>query len=58
MKNQQLLKIFLVLILSTAYIFSFSHFGASAYEQLTHVGEFGENTKIGSLDVSEKIKKK
>lgn len=55
--NQQLLKIFLVLILSTVYIFSFSHFGASAYKQLTHVGEFGENTKIGSLDVSGKDKK-
>lgn len=56
MKNQQTLKIFLVLILSTAYIFSFSHFGVSAYDYLRHAGELGENTKIGSIDVSGKTK--
>ena len=58
MRNPQMLKIFLVFILSTAYIFSFSHFGASAYNQIfkdpTH---FGENTTIGSLNISGQSKR-
>ena len=58
MKNPQMLKIFLVFILSTAYIFSFSHFGASAYNQIfKDQGQFGENTTIGSLDISGQIKR-
>ncbi|MGE7601030.1 VanW family protein [Peribacillus sp. NPDC097675] len=58
MKNPQLLKIFLVFILSTAYIFSFSHFGASAYNQIfKDQGQFGDNTMIGSLDISGQSKR-
>lgn len=57
MKNPQMLKIFLVFILSTAYIFSFSHFGASAYNQIfKDQGQFGDNTTIGSLNISGKSK--
>ncbi|MFJ7744236.1 VanW family protein [Peribacillus sp. NPDC097295] len=58
MKNPQLLKIFLVFILSTAYIFSFSHFGAAAYNQIfKDQGQFGDNTTIGSLDISGQSKR-
>lgn len=58
MKNPQMLKIFLVFILSTAYIFSFSHFGASAYNQIfKDQGKFGDNTTIGSLDISGESKR-
>ena len=58
MKNPQMLKIFLVFILSTAYIFSFSHFGASAYNQIfKDSAQFGENTTIGSLDIEGQSKR-
>ncbi|MFJ7637419.1 VanW family protein [Peribacillus sp. NPDC097225] len=58
MKNPQMLKIFLVFILSTAYIFSFSHFGASAYNQIfKDSAQFGENTTIGSLDIEGRSKR-
>ncbi|WP_312470995.1 G5 domain-containing protein [Neobacillus sp.] len=54
-KNQQLLKLFVVLLFSTAFIFSFSHFGAKALEKITNEdGKFSKGTTIGSLDVSGK----
>ena len=56
-KNQQLIKLFVVIFLSTAFIFSFSHFGAKAFEKLSAAdGRFSEGTSIGSLDVSGKLK--
>ncbi|RFU65884.1 VanW family protein [Peribacillus glennii] len=55
MGNQQSIKIFLALMLSTAYIFSFSHFGALAYNTLfKNTDAFAAGTAIGHLDISEK----
>lgn len=57
MRNQQVIKLFLVLILSTTYIFSFSHFGALAYDSvMNRSDEFAEGTMIGSISVAGKTK--
>lgn len=51
----QFFKLLFVLFFSTAFIFSTSHFGAKAYEQLANLnGNYSEGTKIGSIDVSGK----
>jgi hypothetical protein len=52
-KNQQVIKLFVVLFFSTAFIFGFSHFGAQAYEKLTNTDDiFTDGTSVGFLDVS------
>ncbi|WP_147532513.1 VanW family protein [Bacillus marasmi] len=57
MRKKQEVKLFIVLFICTAFIFSFSHFGASAYEAITTDGaKFGAGTMIGPVDVSEKTK--
>ncbi|WP_223591146.1 G5 domain-containing protein [Neobacillus bataviensis] len=54
-KNQQFIKLFIVLFFGTAFIFSFSHFGAQAFEKLGNAdGKYSEGTAIGSLDISGK----
>ncbi|MFF2447728.1 VanW family protein [Neobacillus sp. NPDC058068] len=54
-KSQQLIKLFVVLLFSTAFIFSFSLYGAKAFEKITNAdGKFSKGTTIGSLDVSGK----
>ncbi|MFB5194745.1 G5 domain-containing protein [Neobacillus sp. KR4-4] len=54
-KNQQMIKLFVVLLFSTAFIFSFSHFGAKAFEKMTNAdGKFSDGTSVGALDVSGK----
>lgn len=54
-KNQQLVKLFFVLFFSTAFIFSFSHYGAKAFEKITKIdGKSSEGTTIGSLNASGK----
>ena len=54
-KNQQIIKLFIVLLLCTSFIFSFSHFGAKAVEKITNTdGKYAAGTTIGSLDVSGK----
>ncbi|WP_026563421.1 G5 domain-containing protein [Bacillus sp. UNC41MFS5] len=54
-KNQQMIKLFVVLLFSTAFIFSFSHFGAKAFEKMTNADrKFSDGTTIGALDVSGK----
>jgi hypothetical protein len=54
-KNQRFIKLFVVLFFSTAFIFSFSHFGAKAFENLTGAdGKFSEGTTVGVVDVSGK----
>lgn len=54
-KSQQLIKLFVVLLFSTAFIFSFSHYGAKAFEKITNTdGKFSKGTTIGSLEVSGK----
>ena len=51
------IKLFVVLLFSTAFIFSFSHFGAKAFEKNTiGSGKFSDGTAIGTLDVSGKTK--
>jgi hypothetical protein len=53
--NQRLIKLFIVLFGCTAFIYSFSHFGAMAFETFTsdHDG-FAAGTTIGNVDVSGK----
>jgi hypothetical protein len=54
-KYQQLIKLFTVLFLSTAVIFSSSHFGSEAFGKYsTNDGKFNEGTSIGSLDLTGK----
>ncbi|MEH7273210.1 G5 domain-containing protein [Neobacillus vireti] len=56
-KNQRLIKLFVVLFFSTAFIFSFSHFGAQAFENFAGTdGKYTEGTTIGSINVSGKTK--
>lgn len=50
-----MIKLFVVLLFSTAFIFSFSHYGAKAYEKITNTdGKFSEGTTIGALNISGK----
>lgn len=57
MRNQQTLKLFLALILSTGYILSFSHFGASAFNNLVNDQDIMEpGTTLGGLNISGKTK--
>jgi hypothetical protein len=54
-KYQRLIKLFVVLFFGTAFIFSFSHFGAKAFENFTGAdGKFSEGTTVGSINVSGK----
>ncbi|MEH7375654.1 G5 domain-containing protein [Neobacillus drentensis] len=56
-KNQQMIKLFVVLLFCTAFIFSFSHYGAKAFEKITNAdGKFSDGTTIGAFDVSGKTK--
>jgi hypothetical protein len=53
--NKQMLKVFVVLFFGTAFIFSFSHYGAKAFENMTNAdGRYSDGTTIGDLDVSGK----
>ncbi|WP_404329432.1 G5 domain-containing protein [Mesobacillus maritimus] len=53
MKNQQGLKLFVVLLVSTLFIYSFSHFGALTYNAMTTEDDlFLQGTSIGSVDVA------
>jgi hypothetical protein len=46
-------KLFVVLFLSTAFIFSISHYGVKAFEKISNTdGKFSKGTTIGPLDVS------
>jgi hypothetical protein len=57
-KKKQEMKLFIVLFLCTAFVFSFSHFGASAYNAITEKSSgFSEGTSIGGVDVSGKSAK-
>jgi G5 domain len=56
-KNQRLIKLFVVLFFSTAFIFSFSHFGAKALGDITGTdGKYSEGTTVGAIDISGKTK--
>lgn len=55
MKIHQGLKLFFVLLISTLFIYSFSHIGARAYNSITiNNNLFSPETFIGSVDVSGK----
>ncbi|PLT30154.1 VanW family protein [Peribacillus deserti] len=55
MRNQDQIKIFAALFVATAYIFCFSHFGASAYHSLIDsTVTYEKGTYIGTVDVSGK----
>jgi G5 domain/VanW like protein len=55
-KHQPFIKLFVVLFLSTAVIFSSSHFGAKAFQNITNAtdGKYSAGTTIGSIDISGK----
>ncbi|RHW40645.1 hypothetical protein D1B31_10625 [Neobacillus notoginsengisoli] len=54
-KNQQFLKVFIVLILSTAYVFGFSHFGAKAFGTLFAGDEtYSRGTAVGGVNLEGK----
>ncbi|MEH7112100.1 G5 domain-containing protein [Neobacillus niacini] len=55
-KQKPFIKLFVVLFLSTAVIFSSSHFGAKAFENFinTSDGKYSDGTTVGSIDVSGK----
>ncbi|WP_413308462.1 G5 domain-containing protein [Bacillus sp. 1P10SD] len=56
-KNQQIIKLFVVLLFGTGFIFSFSYYGAKAFDNSTRTdGKFSNGTTIGNLDVSGKTK--
>ena len=56
-KSQQIIKLFVVLLFGTTFIFSFSHYGAKAFDKLTNAdGKFSDGTIIGTLDLSGKTK--
>ncbi|MFS0775787.1 G5 domain-containing protein [Neobacillus sp. 3P2-tot-E-2] len=52
-KYKQVIKLFSVLFFCTAFIFSFSHYGAKAFETLTTAdGKFSSGTSVGFVDLS------
>jgi hypothetical protein len=54
-KYQRFIKLFVVLFFSTAFIFSFSHFGAKAFVNFTGAGgKYADGTTVGSIDLSGK----
>lgn len=52
LKKKQSIKLFLILILGSMYIFSFSHFGAFAYDSLFNKNSFDKGTSIGTVNIS------
>jgi hypothetical protein len=55
--NQQFIKLFLIILISTGFVFSMSHFGAAAFDNSNTSNEkFSSGTTIGFLDVSGKNK--
>jgi hypothetical protein len=52
-ENQQLIKLFVVLFFSTAFIFSSSHFGSQVFGKLSNVdGKFLDGTTVGPVDLT------
>lgn len=53
MKNVQGVKLFVAIVVTTAFIFSFSHFGANAYERIFSNKEgYAEGTTVAGVDIS------
>jgi hypothetical protein len=54
-KHQPFIKLFTVLFMCTAFIFSFSHFGSQAFGKIgNNDGTFSEGTAVGSVNLSGK----
>jgi hypothetical protein len=54
-KYSRFIRLFVVLFFGTAFIFSFSHFGAKAFDNFTGAdGNYAEGTTVGAVDVSGK----
>ncbi|WP_050615932.1 G5 domain-containing protein [Bacillus testis] len=57
MKITHVVKVFLLLFVSTAFIFSFTYFGVKAYDDFfKEEGLFAENTKVGTYDIAGKTR--
>lgn len=53
MKNVQAVKLFIAIAITTAFIFSFSHFGVKAYERIFSTKQgYEEGTTVGGIDIS------
>ncbi|EIJ79050.1 hypothetical protein PB1_15869 [Bacillus methanolicus PB1] len=53
MRKPQAAKLFLVLIFCTAFLFSFSHFGAAAFDKfVSNKDVYEKNTRISEIDIS------
>ncbi|WP_042354904.1 VanW family protein [Bacillus rubiinfantis] len=53
MRNPREVKFFLVLLICTVFIFSFSTYGAMAYDHFfNEANQYPESTKIGSVDIA------
>ncbi|MEK5339942.1 VanW family protein [Weizmannia sp. FSL W8-1119] len=53
MGNKRFLKVFTILLISTAFIFSFSHFGALAIENgFGHKEKYAQGTAAGGIELS------
>jgi vancomycin resistance protein YoaR len=56
-RNQQAIKLFIVLSICTAFMYSFSHFGALAYNAMTDDRtQYDKGTTVGSIDLTGKTK--
>ena len=56
-RNKQSIKLFLILVLGSVYIFSFSHFGAFAFDAFFNKNDsYDEGTMVGNVDISGKTK--
>lgn len=56
-RNQQGIRLFIVLLICTVFIYSFSHFGALAYNAMTTDSDhFSEGTAVGTVDLTGKTK--
>ena len=56
-RNQQGIKLFIVLLMCTVFMYSFSHFGALAYNAINTDGALYKNgTSVGSIDLTGKTK--
>ena len=57
MRKQQGIKLFLVMVICTVFMYSFSHFGALAYNAVTtDSDQYEKGTAVGSIDLTGKTK--
>lgn len=54
MRNKQGVKVFIILVICTFFIFGFSHFGAKAFYSMINSDIIPDGTSIGAVDISGK----